>query len=319
MQRTPGGDGMTRSNFLGIKYTARPLLRALGGLAALTGLSIACTSASDFNNVTGPADDAGAADGNPGSDGKDAGQGTPDGGSGEAGVTKFCDSLAIAPTFCDDFDTKPIADKWEGLENSNGLVTNDALGKFLSSPAAMAAKSSAIPKGGTVRAVAKKAFTNFNGKPVSINVSFDVFVEAFDPSPDGLIAAFALLFGIDKNYIEFVLNLHSTGTGVTAQVTEAGENPDGSAPYALHGPFPKRPKVNDWTNIRLEFAIQNTTGTGNLLHVFIDGEEQFNGSLEKPLKSAVPRMELGSGWAQSPAAPWVVRYDNFVADLRTLQ
>jgi len=29
-------------------------------------------------------------------------------------------------------------------------------------------------------------------------------------------------------------------------------------------------------------------------------------------------MELGVGWAQPPSAAWSIRYDNFTADLHTL-
>jgi len=189
----------------------------------------------------------------------------------------------------------------------------------VSTPNSLLVNSSAIVKGGNVRAVAKKAFTDFTGKPVGIVVEFEMNVEEFDTTPDGIMIAFGLLFGLDNDFVEIVLNLKSTGSSFVAQIAESGQEPDGGYPYALHGPFPVRPKVKGWSKIRMEVDITNPSGTGNLLRFYIDDQKQVSESLKLQMKSAEPRMELGVGWAQAPAGAWSIRYDNFTADLHLLQ
>lgn len=296
-------------------------MRSVYGLAVglCFGMGIwACTSTLDFNSVSTNADGGTKKDSGtqPSGDDDDSSTGD-DGGTGGT----FCAQAANkSKSFCDDFDGKDIGEVWDGTEfNSNGAVTDDDVSAF-SKPKSLLSKTSAITATGEgVRAVAKKAFSNFDGKAITVSVEFEMNVQSFDQNSGALMTGFAMLLGQDNDYVEIVMNVKSTGTGVVLQVAESGQNPDGGTPYALHGPFTARPKVNGWSKIKFEVDIKDVTGTtGNQLRFYVDDARQVNDSLKVPMKAATPRMELGVGWAQAPSDAWSVRYDNFTADVSAL-
>lgn len=297
-------------------------MRSVYGLAVglLFGTGIgACTSTLDFNSVSTGGDGGAQKDSGSQSSGDDDDSSGDDAGAG--GDASFC-NLAVnkTKTFCDDFDGKDIGEVWDGTEaNTNGAVSDDDVSAF-SKPKSLLSKTSAITATGEgVRAVAKKAFSNVEGKAITVSVEFEMNVQSFDQNSGALMTGFAMLLGQDNDYVEIVMNVKSTGTAVVLQVAESGQNPDGGTPYALHGPFTARPKINGWTKIKFEVDINDVTGTtGNQLRFFVDDNRQVNEKLQIPMKSATPRMELGVGWAQAPASAWSVRYDNFTADVSAL-
>jgi hypothetical protein len=287
--------------------------------------ALGCSQGLDFDALSKDRDAAASSSSN----GDDAPSSTPNGGDAggasaegsalkDAGRGAFCGSLSPAPTFCDDFDSKPIGALWDGVEDTNGIVGIDTVA-FDSAPSSLAAKTSASPSGQSIRSVTKKSFTEFTGKPITLRMSFAMRVDQVDPNASAQIVAFGVLFGADGNFNQVVLNLNSTGSGVVAQVAENAQGPTAAdTGYEVHGPFSKRPPAGDWTDVRIEIDVHDTTGTGNSLRVYFDQEVQYDGALVVPLKGGTPRIELGIGWANTPSAPWSVRYDNVVVDLKNL-
>ena len=298
------------------RFTARRgLFSASIALLAFSAASLGCSQGLDFDALSKDHDAAPSSASTAG----DAGAASADGStSSEAGKTAYCASLSPAPTFCDDFDTKPIGEQWDGVEDSNGIVGIDTIA-FDSAPSSLAAKSSASPSGQSIRSVTKKSFTEFTGKPITLRMSFALRVDQIDPKTSAQIVAFGVLFGEDGNFNQVVLNLSSTGSGVVAQVSENAQGPTTSDNgYEVHGPFDKRPSASDWTDVRIEIDVHNPTGSGNSLRVYFDQVVQYDGALILPLKGGTPRIELGIGWANTPSAPWSIRYDNVVVDLKNL-
>ena len=281
---------------------------AIAVLWSIAAIAAGCTPTLDFDSVSrgGPKDG-----GTTQSDGASAG----DAPISDGGAAFSCATLSPAPTFCDDFDGKSIADLWDPKVEESAVVATDTV-SFLSPPNALLSKTEAVTATGQARAVLPKAFTLFDGKPIQLIVNFDMRIEAFDNTGKVMIA-FAVLFGPDSSFNQIVLNLKANGDAVVAQVVENAQGPGEDANgYELHGPFAKRPKVNDWSHVRMELDVTNPTGVGNLISFDLDGVPQLSAAkLTIPLKGATPRIELGVGYVEPPAQSWAIRYDNFTADI----
>jgi hypothetical protein len=239
----------------------------------------------------------------------------------ESGNTGFCAKHpAPQAAFCDDFDGKPLGTVWSTLSQMNGTVAVDGKAST-STPSSMLSTISAVPAGGSVRAVSTTSFPLLNSKPLGFRVSFDMQVEQFDKNPSAMITAFAFLYGPLNNYNEIVLNLSSTGTDVKIQVVENAE----AGGFDKHGPYPLSAPIGGWINVRLELDIRTPNGTPpagatNTLRVYLNQAEQEDGPLQVPLNGDVPRMELGIGYEDTSLArdAWSVRYDNFLVETAAL-
>lgn len=228
-----------------------------------------------------------------------------------------CATLTPAPTFCDDFDGKPPLEVWSkvAITPAGGGANVAGNSTFsLSPPNSLLATTGANPAGTYVSSAAQKTFAGFEGKPMDAHISFDMLVENVDPTPGARVIAFQFLFGPSTQYNQLVINLTSTGTGVTSQFTD---NLGGTMPATTSGDTQHVPEINQWVHVSFDLAVFNPSGQGNNAKVTIDSVSLFDTGLHYALLRDQPRLELGVPWVDSTLATrgWAIRYDNFQATL----
>ncbi len=222
-------------------------------------------------------------------------------------------------TFCDDFDGESIGNLWvSGTAQNNGSVGPDGA-RVVSGEAALLSQSFALQaSGGQARAVAITSFPQFDSQRMKVSISFDLFVEAYDPNAGANLMAFQFLYGPLDDTTQLVLGLGSNGTTVTWQLTENGLASGG---YQLHGPFNTPSLTSDWVHFDIELNVLEPVGSSNTFTIKTNGETVINSRpLALALTGGSPRIELGIGWVDTSRTtqPWSVRYDNFVANLEPL-
>lgn len=273
---------------------------AYAALLLLTGTISGCSLALDFDATS-----------------KDY---SPSGAGGGSNNGPYCSQHAAA-TLCDDFDGTSLNDKWNLLPTSNGSVRADSAASF-SAPNSLLSVADKVAQGGQVRAVTGYNFTEYaSASKAGFRTSFELRVDAFDPTNGAKNIAFAYLFGSSQDFNQIVMNLVSNGSSVSLQVAENSQTM-GSATslYQLYGPFATKLAVGQWIKVDLDIDAYNLMGSGNRLRVHLDGTSVLDTALMYPLKGGTPRLELGVGWVDSsaPAQGWTVRYDNFSVEVVSL-
>lgn len=235
----------------------------------------------------------------------------------------FCSDHDSPPAvFCDDFDEMPLASKWPAVEQENGSAQNDD-GAAISAPSSLLVVARPAVTGANVRALGAIGFPRLASTRVGLRISFAMRVEQFDPTNGANNAVFNFLYGPEDDYNEIVLNLVSTETAVSLQISEnsqkEGEEDDGQ--YAQHGPFVTKPTLGQWMQVAIDIDINNTVGQGNTLRVSLDGRKELDTSLSLALKGETPRLELGVSWVDTvgPTQTWAVRYDDFLVEAVSLK
>lgn len=228
-----------------------------------------------------------------------------------------CATLDPQPTFCDDFDGLPPLQVWSAVPISpatgGGRVSGDTLFS-VSAPASLLATTAATAAGVYVSSAAQKTFNDFEGKPVDVRIAFDMLVESMDPTPGARVVAFQFLFGPLAQYNQLVINLTSTGAGVSSQFTE---NLGGAMQGTTKGDTQQVPAVKKWVHVTFDLEVFNPSGQGNNAKVTVDGVKLFDSGLHYPLYRDQPRLEIGVPWVDTTVTtqPWAIRYDNFQATL----
>ena len=304
-------------------------VRVRSVVVGLSAASVLCAAAAgvgcfNFGSVSGGTpNDAGSQPGQTGSDGSTASSG--DGGGGQ----NYCATLtapaqAKTSRFCDDFDLYPSAsvDNWSQTVAQNGTVSVDKL-LYFSGPASLLTETASAAAGVQAEADVLKAFSDFTNKGVAIAITFEMNIETWDPGSDAQIIAFEVIFkNSPAQFNQIVLNLNSQGSGgVAAQIAENATGADGGETGYNSYPFAANPKTKTWTQVEVDLNIPNPNGTqSNSVTVKLDGKTQVSSqALQLPLQQGTPYVHLGIGYVQpaagASAAPWVVHYDNFVADI----
>ncbi len=287
----------------------------LGGAAVAAG----CSATLDFDALSnGEATNVGDS-GKPATD--SGGSGTTGGGgaAGDSATSTYCRSLNPTPTFCDDFDdTNPLpANRWSATDQMGGAITVDSLASVSPSMSLLAKTSTALA-GSLAHAIRRKEFAAFADTKAGFRIDFDMRIEDIDPANQAQITVFAMLFGLENDYYQLVMNVDVTGGVFSLKMAENAYAADASG-YQAHGFAGPAPLQNKWLHAHIEIDVRSPSGTdGNALRVSIDGKSQFDGSLSVPLKGKAPRVEMGIGYVKAPSAPWTIRYDNIVADVKSI-
>jgi hypothetical protein len=274
-------------------------------LALVLFFAAGCSLSLDFDGLTGGRDGGGSSEG-----GSEAGADAPGDAPVDAPPQPFCASLTPAPTFCADFDQSQLVPPFDQAESVNGAPRKDtSIGK--SPPASMLAETLAVSAGGRVEAFVHKSFPAFAARALTLDVSADVRVERTDETNGSNAVTLAFLIHLGTrahNHID--LNAAHDGANVRFELVEH----DGTRTevYAL----PTRVPKNEWVRLRFQLRLTNPSGTGNGLSVFIGEKQDFNGTLQVPFVTGTPRILVGIPFVGPPSEPWVIRYDNVVADLR---
>lgn len=210
----------------------------------------------------------------------------------------FCE--ATSATFCADFQGE-LMTGWtsrSGVHGDTLLIEN-----------AFAAVTEPVAAGTVPRAYLRKDFAaGEHQDKATIEYTFAVRVDQIGATPTkgGTLAVLAL--GTAPLDYELQLNVFADGKTV---LTERGPAGDGGArPYREH-PLSSF-VVGTWR--RIEVRVMRAAGA---FEVSIDGT---NVLASTPSVAALPTTELsfylGVTYADPPAAPWTVRYDDVVLDLR---
>ena len=262
---------------------------ALGAALVASSMQTACSLALDFDATSAKHDDD---------------------------PVSFCgEHLSPPAVFCDDFDEQPLGTKWPAVEQSNASVQNDS-GAALSPPSSLLSVAQPSSPGNPVRSVGSVAFPSMSSAKVGLRISFALRVDKFDPTSGAECVLFSFLYGPEDDFNQVALDLVSTETAVSLQLTELAEKLGEASDYAEHGPFTIKPSAGEWTNVAIDIDVNAPMSTGNTVRVSVDGHKQLDTSLMLPLKGETPRLELGIGWVDTtkPTQGWTVRYDDFLVE-----
>jgi len=234
----------------------------------------------------------------------------------------FCrDHVSPPAVFCDDFDGLPLGRNWAAIEEHNGRAQIDG-GAAFSAPNSLLSIADPAAAGATVRALGATGFPKLASTRVGLRISFALRVDEFDAANGANNVVFDLVYGPPGDINEIELNLVSTETAVSLQMSEVAQT-DGEddSQYAQHGPFVTKPPLGEWTKVEIDVDINNVIGLGNTLRVAIDDHQELDTSLSLPLKGDTPRVELGVGWVDTsrPTQTWAVRFDDFLVEAVTLK
>ena len=211
----------------------------------------------------------------------------------------FCEATSV--TFCADFQGD-LMTGWtsrSGVHGDTRLIENT-----------FAAVTEPVAEGIVPRAYLRKDFAAAEHQDkATIVYTFAVRVDQVGATPTkgGTLAVLAL--GTAPLDYELQLNVFADGKTV---LTERGPAGDGGArPYREH-PLPSF-VVGAWR--RIEVGVRRAAGT---LDVSIDGTNVLapNASSVAAFPTAALSFYLGVTYADPPAAPWTVRYDDVAVDLR---
>lgn len=233
----------------------------------------------------------------------------------------FCGEHQAPPAvFCDDFDGEPLVGTWPAVEQANGSAQNDD-DACVSPPSSLLSSARPAPAGADVRAISSVGFSQLAGEKLSLRIAFALRVERFDATNGAESVVFDLLYGAEDDFNQLALELVSTETAVSLQLSESvqklGET-DGE--YVEHGPL-TQPRLGQWIAVGVELDIHDPNGTGNALRVTLDGKKALDTELMLALSGGAPRVELGVGWVDTaaPTRAWAVRYDDFLVEASPLE
>jgi hypothetical protein len=289
-------------------------------------LAVACAAGAGCFN-TGALSN-GSSGGDAGADARAVGDATSpapldgsSGGDSPDSSAPFCESLSPAPTFCDDFDEGDSGSfaTWDQvIQSSLGSVSRSTTFAY-SAPYSMLAQTSAVSSGTYAEADVLKEFATFAQQGVSISMSFEMNLQAWDSSTSGQIIAAEVIFkNSSTQFNQIVLNLDSLGTsGVSAQIAENAQGADGGEAGYNSYPLDSHPATQSWTKVEIDLSIPSYQGsTSNTVSVKLDGQTVLaSQALSVSIQGGIPWVHLGIGYVATPATPWIVYYDNFVADI----
>jgi hypothetical protein len=251
----------------------------------------------------------------------DAGShGGGDAGQSGGGTTPFCQSLSPSATFCDDFDEEDGGTflKWDKVGvDPQGSVSLDG-NLFFSSADSMVAQTGALASGVSSEADLLKEFQQYAQEPISITMTFEMNVQAWDTSTSGqIIAAEVIFVNSPTQYNQIVLNLNSIGAGgVSGQIAENAELEDGGTPYNNY-PLQSHPGTKTWTPVEIDLSVHDFSGSmSNVVTVKLGQQTVLDTqALGIPLQGGVPWIHLGIGYVGASTTPWIVNYDNFAVTI----
>lgn len=219
--------------------------------------------------------------------------------STEAPSTKtFCDLTKV--TFCADFEGD-LMTGWSSRVGTRGDTQRIER--------AFVATTEAVPEGFVPRAYLRKDFAEHEGKDeVGFAFGFRIDQLGATAAKGGTLAA--LVIGTAPLDFELQLNVFADGRSVIAQRGPATDG--GPRPYAEHE-LPVKLGAGVWRRMLLRLDRAN----GGSFEVSLDGT-----TVVAPTKTvaALPATGVsvfaGVTYADPPAAPWAVRYDDVAVDLR---
>jgi hypothetical protein len=245
-----------------------------------------------------------------------------------------CAAVAPAATFCDDFERSNLVETWSWTYVSPetppaGAIVNDGQAARSGKGSLLAVVNDGVGPADYFAVIANKTFQQFEGKPIHVEVDFDLRVEQIDPGRGRRVMLFQFLFGtLAEGYGQLTLQLESSGLNAHARFIEndtVKPEAPGVVPPTLtvsHALKPV-PNVNEWVHVRFTLDAVNPSGPGNHASMVIDDTVLFDGALNYALRRLEPRIELGIPWVdtelitdQDTSKIWRVRYDNVLVRIQ---
>lgn len=261
---------------------------------------------------------------------EDGGKETADGGTAsDAGKRPPWSCAGRDATFCEDFETPPLEARWVGYANWKSMlsIAPDGAG---AATALLNVPEGAPPGGGTAtRGFVSRTLANIEGKPVDIQVDFDMNVEvAGQPGFSALVFEITLEGG--QNTInEYVLMVTNNDSDSHA-VLELGEikMPSKDTPLTTGLTSESPVELRRWVHVSFLLHLPYPQGTriptgqsaaANTLSVTLDGTRQLDGALQWPVDNTKPFVVLGLvSRFTNDLGPWRVRYDNVEVQVKPL-
>lgn len=212
----------------------------------------------------------------------------------------FCDQAKA--TFCADFE-RDLMTGWSSRAGTRG-DTQRIDGAFV-------ATTEAVPDGFVPRAYLRKDFVDAEhaGK-TEIDYTFGFRIDQLGATAakGGTLAA--LVLGTAPLDFELQLNVFADGRSVIAQRGPAVDG--GPRPYAEHE-LPAKLGAGVWRRMRLRL----NRASGGSFEVWLDGTSVVSTT---QAVAALPDSSVsafaGVTYADPPAAPWAVRYDDVAVEIR---
>lgn len=272
--------------------------RARGALLAACAFALGVAGCSLLVSTSGLAGEVGSGDGGPlPGEASTTDVGLPEAGTdADADLPPFCAALSPPPKLCADFDTGSLADFGE----PNGTVTLDTA----LSTSAPRSLSCEVPTGSAKRGALVSR--SFGDTPASYDLSFDVYVDAYDATLDVELITMRLAMPGDV----------SCGTNVSIRnsvwtVDESCEA-NGSQTYGISHRSMLGMKLGRWTHI--DTSVSFTARTFSLT---VDGQPLFSAApVSAALKAGPLTLLLGIVYTQTAATTAKVHLDNVRFDYR---
>jgi hypothetical protein len=187
----------------------------------------------------------------------------------------------------------------------------------------MVAKTASLAQFAYGEADLNKSFANYAGHGVLVTLTFQMNVQTWDPNVGGNIIAAGLIFKSSASeYHQVILNLISTGGGVSAQMAENAATGDGGSGYQTH-PISQHPMTNGWQKIEIDYSIPTYNGSSsNVVSVKFDGATVLASvPLTVPFNAGTPVVVVGIGnvsTSNGSAGPWAINYDNVLVNINSM-
>jgi hypothetical protein len=280
----------------------------------------------DVASVTGGSSDAGSDSGGSSSDSGPASDSGSNADSSGSSGGPFCASISPTPTLCDDFDEANSAGfpNWDAPNVSSGTGTVALASLAFSKPNSMVANTTSLAQYAYGQADLSKSFSNYAGHALLVTLTYEMNVQTWDTNVGGEIFATGLVFvNSGPEYHQVVLNLISTGGGVSAQIAENATGVDGGVIGYQKHPISQHPMTSGWQKIEIDYSIPAYNGSsGNVVTVKFDGTTVLGSDpLTVPFSAGTPVVHLGIGsvsTSNGSASPWSVNYDNVLVNITSM-
>lgn len=304
------------------------ILAAWGLVCAVAPSSSGCTRALDFDALDGDGEvtrdvvlDGGVdvpATGRPG-EGLDGGF--------------SCRLITPAPTFCDDFDTRPLGDVWSAIlaaPADGGTLAQDSRDSTSRPNSLLVTVAKDIPAKTYVGIGLHQPLPALSAKGGEIAVEFDMKVEASDPKPGRDVVAFQIIFGSSaagSQRNQLVLNVQSAGVNqLLARFNDNVLTSTGEIVDSVRGDLLEQPAIDRWTHVAFTLQAGAPPDGKNQVVLRMGPRETFatkhvtlvSGPLRHDLQAGQPQMEVGIPWLSTDeaTAAWQIRYDNVLVVTR---
>jgi hypothetical protein len=188
----------------------------------------------------------------------------------------------------------------------------------------MVANTTALAQYAYGQADLSKSFPNDAGHAVLITLTYEMNVQTWDPNVGGEIFAAGLVFvSSAAEYHQVVLNLISTGGGVSAQIAENATGGDGGVIGYQKHPIPQHPITSDWQKVEIDYSIPAYNGSSsNVITVKLGGTTVLGSDpLTVPFNAGTPVVHLGIGnvgTSNGSASPWSINYDDVLVNITSM-